>query len=38
MTMTRISRRMVVGLTAALLLSTAALADTAAQVKFQTSG
>jgi peptidyl-prolyl cis-trans isomerase A (cyclophilin A) len=37
MTTTHITRRMVVGLTTALLISTAALADTAPQVKFQTS-
>jgi peptidyl-prolyl cis-trans isomerase A (cyclophilin A) len=37
MHMSRISRRMVVGLTAALLFSTAALAQAASQVKFQTS-
>jgi peptidyl-prolyl cis-trans isomerase A (cyclophilin A) len=35
--MTRISRRLAVGLTAALLLSTAALAESAPQVKFQTT-
>ena len=37
MTMTRITRRLLVGLTTALLFSTAALAQTAPQVKFQTS-
>jgi peptidyl-prolyl cis-trans isomerase A (cyclophilin A) len=37
MTMTRISRRMLLGLTTAFLLSTAALAESASQVKFQTS-
>lgn len=37
MNMKRISRRMAIGLTAALVLSTAALAETAPQVKFQTS-
>jgi peptidyl-prolyl cis-trans isomerase A (cyclophilin A) len=37
MTMTRISRRLLLGLSTALLLSTAALAQTASQVKFQTS-
>lgn len=37
MTMTRISRRMLVGLTTALLLSTTAFAQAANQVKFQTS-
>ena len=35
--MTRISRRMALGLTSALLISTAAFADSAPQVKFQTS-
>ncbi len=37
MTMTRISRRLLVGLTTALLINTAAQAQAATQVKFQTS-